>query len=314
MSPRLSIGWCLIGLGGLSCLPTVQATELPPVESVGGVELPAIPSSVASAAVEASAAAREQLTMEATESPVTNAEATAAIEVEPGTTELLRIARNYLNRLITPFEDPRVLTVNPVEVRKEGASVFLATSSEKPVGVHILSSDSEDTRGISLTLVPARIPPKTIELKWRAPSAEGAARAIPTRARRWEQSAPYVQKLLELAELVARGEVPPGYSLSTDGSGEAPCRVSGLTFEPGQRLTGSRFTVLVLRVTNAAAAAVELIGNVGCNVPGVALVAPWPDAHLAPGASTELYVIVINEAFEAQSRPLHRPSLLKVRP
>lgn len=304
---------CLAALGWFVALPTIVRAETPPVESVGDLSLPAIPPSVATAAVEASAAARERLSAEDIDSEAPAVETESAIEIEPGTTQLLRIARNYLNRLITPFEDPRVLTVNSVEVRKEGASVFLATSSEKPVGVHILSNDPDDTRGISLTLVPARIPPKTIELKWRTSGVEGAPRALSPRAKRWEQSAPYVEKLLELAELIARGEVPPGYSLAR-GSSDVICDVPGLTFETGQQLTGARFSVFVQRVTNAALSAVELIGNAGCNVPGIALVAPWPEAHLAPGASTELYVVVINEAFEAQPKSEHRPSLLEAAP
>jgi hypothetical protein len=182
------------------------------------------------------------------------------------------------------------------------------------VGVHILSNDPEDTRGISLTLVPARIPPKTIELKWRLASREDAPRSPSPQAKRWEQSSPYVEKLLELTQLVARGEVPPGYSLTSSMSGEVNCHSAELTFEWSQRLTGARFSVLVSRVTNRGASAIELTGNVGCNMPGLALVAPWPHAHLAPNAATELYVVVINEAFESEPSGQHRPSLLEREP
>lgn len=288
-----------------------NATEgLPPVESVGGVSLPAVPGTVAAAAVEAGANARQGLE-ESTESPANlAADTNITLEVVPGTTELVRIARNYLNRIITPFEDPKLLTVNPVEVRKEGASIYLTTASEKPVGVHILPNDPEDTRSISLTLIPARIPPKTIQLKWSEHAKAVAAPVSSARAKRWEQSSSYEEKLLELVEVVARGEVPEGYSLAP-AQEAVPCALPGVTFFAGQRLTGSRFSVFVLRATNAGRSTIEILSHAGCNAPGVALVAPWPQAYLDPGASTEVYVAVVNDAFEPMPRGQLRPSLLE---
>lgn len=285
---------------------------LPAVETVGGVSLPAVPGTVAVAAVEAGANARQSVEAAQESAPPLNvtADSNITLEVLPGTTELVRIARNYLNRLITPFEDPKLLTVNPVEVRKEGSSIYLTTSSEKPVGVHILPNDPEDTRSISLTLIPARIPPKTIQLKWGEHKAASAIPISSARAKRWEQSSAYEEKLLELAEIVARGEVPEGYSLS-----EAPeslsCALPGVQFFVGQRLTGSRFSVFVLRATNVGRSTIEILSHAGCSFPGVALVAPWPQAYLEPNASTEIYVAVVNEAFEPQPRGQLRPSLLE---
>lgn len=313
MSARVLATWTatlLLALIGMPLRAQTAASGLPPVESVGGVSLPAVPSTVATTAVNAAADASQRLEGVSDAASIQPAETNIELNVVPGTTELVRIARNYLNRIITPFEDPKLLTVNPVEVRKEGSSIYLTTASEKPVGVHILSNDPQDTRSISLTLIPARIPPKTIQLKWGEHALAISVPASATRAKRWEQSSSYEEKLLELVEIVARGEVPEGYSLSP-AQDTVTCTLPGVTFFAGQRLTGSRFSVFVLRATNAGNSTIELLSHAGCNATGVALVAPWPRAYLEPGASTELYVAVVNEAFEPTARGQLRPSLLE---
>lgn len=302
----------VIATGILVCCPVAWADGSgPPVEAVGGVSLPGVPPAVAAAAVQASTAAKEATTSETPDGSAASAAADGNITltIAPGTTDLVRIARNYLNRIITPFENPKLLTANPVEVKKEGSSLYLTTSSERPVGVHILSNDPEDTRSISLTLVPARIPPKTITLRW----PEGASAAlVPVsmgKARRWEESAPYEDKLFELVEQVAQGKVPDGYALAP--AGEAvPCKLPEVEFYTGQRLTGAHFSVFVLRATNVGRSPLEVLSHAGCDLPGVALVAPWPRAYLEPNESTELFVAVVNEAYKPRAKEQLRPSLL----
>lgn len=307
---RALVGVVLLA-GGAALSHAQDAKDgLPAVESVGGVSLPAVPGVVASAAVDAGESARQKVeeTLESTANLAADSNVTLA--VRPGTTELVRIARNYLNRIVTPFDDPKLLTVNPVEVRKEGSSIYITTASERPVGIHILPNDPDDTRSISLTLIPARIPPKTIQLTWDEQTSLATRPASDARAKRWEQSSAYVEKLLELVEIVARGQVPDGYSLSA-APGELPCTLPGVEFFVGQRLTGSRFSLFVLRATNVGGATIEIRSHAGCDFPGVALVAAWPQAYLEPNHSTELYVAVVNEAFEPQPRGQVRPSLLE---
>jgi conjugal transfer pilus assembly protein TraK len=300
-----------MALASASLAEQSMEPRLPPVETIGGVSLPGVPAAVATSAVNAAAsAAQSQAEPSDPASDVKSAETNIELTVLPGTTELVRVSRGYLNRIITPFESPKLLTVNPVEVRKEGSSIYITTTSEKPVGVHILSNDPEDTRSISLTLIPARIPPRTIQLTWEDSVSTPIAPVSAARAKRWEQSASYEEKLLELVELVARGEVPNGYSLSS-ALDAITCSLTGVTFLAGQRLTGSRFSVFVLRATNASKSTIELLSHAGCNSRGVALVAAWPHAYLEPGASTEVYVAVVNEAFEPQPRGQLRPSLLE---
>ena len=294
MSARWIAGWCLtlVGSGALA--------DGPPVEEVGGVSLPGVGASVL--AEEEQASAQPVFSNASIQTPVN-------IVVRPGVTELVPIARNYLNRIDTPFESPKLVTVNPIEFQKEGSAIFLTTSSEKPVGVHIVSNDPEDTRSISLALVARAIPPQTITLSWANQTSAGLVPAMRVKAQRWEEATPYEETLYRLAEHVARGEIPEGYSLA-EAVEPLPCQLPGVEFYTGQRLTGAHFSVFVLRATNTSRSNLEILAHAGCNVPGVRLVAPWPRAHLAPGESTELFVAVTNETYEPPEASNYRPSLL----
>lgn len=297
-----------VGAAALMALSWVAESQQPPVRTVGGVSLPGVPPEVTSSADKGGNMPRE-LTAPAGASAAEQGDSNVAITVTPGAAEIVRIASGFLNRIITPFENPKLLSVNPVEVQKEGSSLYVAVSSDRPVGVHVLSNDPEDPRSISLTLIPARIPPRTVTLKWPDGKGFAATPAAGAKAKHWEESAPYEETLLELVGVIARGEIPEGYSLAEHPTA-LPCALPGLRFETGQRLTGTHFSVFVLRATNTTRSSLEIYSHGGCNLPGVVLVAPWPSAYLEPQASTELYVAVSNDTFEPRGFARLRPSLL----
>ena len=115
---------------------------------------------------------------------------------------------------------------------------------------------------------------------------------------------------MELFSLIARGEIPPGYTMVK--TPEAiPCQMPGVSLYVGQRLNGSNFSVYVLRATNDGSSTIEIVQNAGCRAAGVVAVAPWPNAYLAPGESTEVYVGVANDAYMPRPQPNLRPSLLE---
>ena len=291
---------------GAQDLPIELEDQPLPIETVGGVTLPGVPVGVS-----------DPLPLEApnlTQRGVDTAlytDTRLTITVQEGTTEVINVSRGYLNRIVTPFENPKLVTVNSIQFQKEGSSLFVSASGEAPVGVHIMSNDPADARSISLALVPSPIPPRTIELRWPGQVADPVvARITAQRAERWEESQPYVDGLVDLFGTIARGEVPPGYALAnaTDG---LTCEIPGLAVEIGQRLTGSHFSVYVMRVTNPGSTGVEILQHAGCRSSRVLAVAPWPNAYLAPMTSTELYVVVSNAPEPVPIDNL-RPSLLQV--
>jgi conjugal transfer pilus assembly protein TraK len=304
---KIRAGWLALCLAG--ALTPAQA-EAPPVAVVGGVSLPGVVPTVGIEGARSTIASRggDVGSPVAQTAPETS-DSNISITVSPGATELVRIAAGYLNRIETPFENPKLLSVNPLEVQKEGSSLYVATTSERPVGVHVLSNDSEDSRSISLTLIPARIPPRTVTLKWPDSTPEWAGALSNGKAKRWEESTPYEEKLLELVQGAAQGKVPDGYTMS-ERTSAVPCALAGVKFVTGQRLSGSHFSLFVLRATNTSRSTIEISRSGGCDFGGVVVVAPWPRAYLEPGASTELYVGVENSVFEPRAVDRVRPSLL----
>lgn len=288
---------------------SADAQQLPPVQSVGGISLPGVPAAVTHQAPRPNVTPRETDGLAGNSTSTGDEDANVAITVTPGATEIVRIASGYLNRIITPFESPKLLSASSLEVQKEGASLYVAGPTDRPVGVYVLSNDPEETRGISLTLIPARIPPRTVTLKWPEGAAGAPVSGSNTKSKRWEESASYEETLLGLVQDIARGEIPEGYSLQ-DTTAAPRCVFPGVTFTAGQRLSGSHFSAFVLRATNTSHSVLELTENAGCNLPGVVLVAPWPNARLEAGVSTELYVVVLNDVFDPAPIGRVRQSLL----
>ena len=77
------------------------------------------------------------------------------IKPKRGKTDNVVIARGKLNRIVTPYSDPKILTVDAVETKIDGSAVYIATDSESPVSLFI--SDSESGHTVSLQLTPKEL-------------------------------------------------------------------------------------------------------------------------------------------------------------
>lgn len=288
-----------------SALPPVQLAPEAKPNAAAIPPLPAVPPSVVRDSIDAASKATAGLSRN---EELAEPEGPTTITIRPGITELLRVAKGYLNEFVTPFDDPIVITAQEdVTWKKIGRTVLLGSGDERPLGVHIRSSDESDPRDISLALIPAKIPPKSVTLKW--PGVALVSTGSNARAKRWEESEPYQDTLTQLASTLARGELPDGYALEEAGE-ELPCSLPEVHYHTGQKLVGYHFTTYVLKVTNVGGSVVELQAHAGCNFPEVAMVAPWPYAQLQPGMSTELYVAVSNDETKPQTSVQRRPSLL----
>jgi len=118
----------LIGTGPL------QAADDP------GIELPPVPRAVLAAArIGAASGGFRHVSVSKGEGT-----GTAALElgprtlvVTPGTTAIVEVAIDHLNRIVTPFAAPRVRTVSQATTQVEGNAVYVATASEDPVSLYI---------------------------------------------------------------------------------------------------------------------------------------------------------------------------------
>ena len=229
------------------------------------------------------------------------------LTLKSGRNEVVQIARNHLNRLVTPFANPVAkTTAAATSTSVEGQIVYVATSATEPVSMFVIDGDNP-VNAISLTLLPRDVPAASVTLNLDGyvpgPSADSA---LPMRG---EAGDDFVSVLRETLRALAQGEVPSGFGMRalTPGTPGAPeCLMPGLAVSAAQVVTGKDLQVYVSKVTNRTGIP-QSVDEQACASDQVVAVAAWPYVELMPGQSTELFVAVRRSA---PQRGQSRPSLL----
>lgn len=236
------------------------------------------------------------------------------ITVRNGVTEIIKIPKNFLTRMITPFAKPEAKSVNDVEVEVVGSTIYLTPTSDQPIGLFVY--DTEDpTSAMTLQLIPQDIPQRDISLRLvgsrptLAPGGrggEGRGAASGPGADRGNQ--PYTSDIVALMVEVARGKVPSGYTLANPIGNEADCNIPGVKSTLGQLVDGQRRKVAVLVLENLTSRPIE-VNEQACYRSGVVGVSIWPNPVIDPGQKTEAYILMNHQepAFDAGST---RPKLV----
>lgn len=240
--------------------------------------------------------------------------------MEYGVNKIVEISLGHPNRIVTPFGDPEVtstsLTSSTVtgecgEVCIKDHVIYVATAKTSPVTMFITDKGAE-SRALSLTMIPARIPPREISL--RLNDSTGYVGIPSKKAEKWEQSQPYVETIRGLFRKLASGEVPQGYSFGKvpQGLPLPGCSLpwAEVDFANGQFLLGHNLSVYVGVATNKSNRPVELDEQL-CGGWDVAAVAAWPLTMLEPGQSTEIYLA--KKYRPNTSSASKRPSLIRGR-
>ncbi|CAM3173913.1 conjugal transfer protein [Pseudomonas floridensis] len=240
------------------------------------------------------------------------------VVVSNGTNTLIPISRGQMNRIVTPFDVPKVQTVSTADISVSGNVLYVTTSEDKPVTMYV-TPDDDETVAISLTLLPQGVPPIQANLIL-AKNVQGLASGLPVtsstnysgQARKWERSQPYMDTLRSLMREMALGKLPRGYSFGalTNGNKIPACAQPSLSFDfsKSQLIEGHDFKVFVATAENVSAKTVEF-DHASCTHPQRAAVSAWPDEVLEPGQKTEVFVITRVPTEVPQSST--RPSLLQ---
>lgn len=221
--------------------------------------------------------------------------------VEPGRTIFLDVALNQMNRFITPWKKPRIVSAHEVTHYVRGNAVYIAPSSNEPLGIYITSGD--ESQAISLGLFPKAIPPREVTLEMPGIQVSSASEE----AMKWETSTDYLTTITQLLEDTAHGNIPPGYGLRQPNERDAHyvCDMPGLNISaPLQVLDGGHLAVHIMKVTNTGALPVEAQEHT-CLQDGVAAAAVSPPAVLEAGETREMYLVVKmgQDGFQTQVRP-----------
>lgn len=222
------------------------------------------------------------------------------LKVTPGVNQIITISTDQPNRIITPFNNPQILSSalqggkgkECGEVCVKGNVVYISTKKDYPLGLFITEKGNEQT-AISLTLVPRRIPPREVSLVL-SDSANTLTMTGTEEANVWETSQPFVNTLKKTLLAIALGEVPSGYHLQKIPSkyNLPVCSQEGLKFDfnKGQLMAGVNLNYTIGKVTNVSNKPIELL-EASCGGYDVAAVAAYPYNLLEPNQSTEIYVV-----------------------
>lgn len=239
------------------------------------------------------------------------------VTVIPGRNVEVPISADHLNRIVTPFEEPAVHTVDKAKTKIDGNSVYVSIGADDGPAAMFITDRGQDDPSISLTLVPKVTTPKEVRLKldgnWPVTISGGSGTLVggSSKAAKWEKSQPYMDAIQQVLLHIARGEVPQGYNMRDyfNYDPKVTCRLP-VQIDPRQVLEGHNFQVIVSRLTNKSSAPLVL-NEEACYHPGVRAVALWPWARLEPRQSAELYVVVQRSSPQS---PRMRPSVINTLP
>ncbi len=228
------------------------------------------------------------------------------ITMQPGVNEIVQVALNHLNRIVTPYIEPKITTSSPATTEVRDNVIYIGTTQSSPLTLFITEQGSEE-QALSLTLIPQKIPPREIFLKL---SESNSYTQVSQRAKKWEETQPYIATIEKLFRSIALGELPSGYNFSKLPKGQLPaCRQSGLEFDftQGQTVMGHHFIVHVGLAVNTSPGLIEFVEDT-CGDWDIAAVAAFPKNALMPGERTEIY-IAQKRNYKREIK-IERPSLL----
>lgn len=133
----------------------------------------------------------------------------------------------------------------------------------------------------------------------------------PAQALAYEGRHPYLETLTVMLRDIAQGNVPDGYGFEAVDNGYVPgspqCQIPGVQVRAMQVIVGGAFKTIVAKATNTSIGHVDVREEL-CKGGDLRAVAAWPRTSLAPGQSTELYLVVGSQTDDRAIAS--RPSLL----
>ena len=234
------------------------------------------------------------------------------VTVKPGVTQMVKISKDYLNRLITPFPNPILPTIADIDYTISDNIIYITPKTDKPFSVFI-TDKSNQKDSISVLFVPDSILPR--EVTFHLEGYDSKADFLTTDAlsqianMNGSTTDTYNQQIVNVMKNLAKGNIPNGYTLNELNKAKAPqCKFTLMDSNPMQMLETTNRRIFIYKVTNRAANTQSILEN-ACYREGVVASAAYPYVNLEPNQSTEFYVLV-NKDFQSDSMQ-QRPVLVK---
>lgn len=247
--------------------------------------------------------------------------------LRPRQNQAIPVGVGLMNSIETNFKSVAVRTSDDSSIIEiEDGYIYITPNSLEPVGV-IIYEDGVLESQVSLLLVPLNAPPAMVDVEvaltpdMQFKASEYQARLEKERIeqrteaeRRREELAGtrqsgHTRGIVDTLTPVARGQVPPGFSLSHSipNDFKHPCRVS-IRHETGQRLSGGTEYIDVVIMHNDLDRPYEVREEM-CLSEDAKAVAIFKASYLMPGQETEVYILRDKNFYQERARQNTRPRL-----
>ncbi|MFX4226365.1 MAG: hypothetical protein ACFHHU_00315 [Porticoccaceae bacterium] len=246
--------------------------------------------------------------------PCSNPTQLCTITVNTGQLEMLKLSSLHMNRLVTPFSRPEIVTTDQDNFKHDitGNSIYFQPKDGSRSVLYLREKGTEDPV-IQLAVTGSNVVPRQIALEF----ADGTYYRPNGQSRSQDDQEPsmtapsVMQQVRAEFTKVAQMGVPDGFNLvhRSERLPEFCENHNGVTFsfKDGQKLSGADYDIYVGVVDNQTAYSVQL-DETWCAAQSVMAVAFWEDVLLPAGHQSEVYV-----AARHQDQPTYseRKSLIK---
>ena len=212
------------------------------------------------------------------------------IKVRHGITARVEVSDRDPSLISTPFRKPKIVDNDRIaQAKLMGGDIFVLPSRETTI--FIKDGAQTNSAVIGLHLVPTRKEARSVTL-----IMDGAIPAERRDNTDWANKPnDYIDSLRITMKQVVMGEVPNGY---TEGPLAAPMAVSGkIGAVPVRRYAGSETDIYEYQLTNNGSITVTLSEEAFASQT-VRAVELYPNIAVAPGQSTNVYIMFSKESIE----------------
>ncbi len=142
------------------------------------------------------------------------------IIIHPGATEIVPISQGFINRIVTPFSHPEVISssLEPSSADDcsnfciKGGVVYVSATSSTPLSMFIAESDNPEL-AFAVTLVPKLIPSREIIFRIEGSDYRVTSKTFDNFQPYSNLSSDYESSIRDILRSLALGEIPNGYSM-----------------------------------------------------------------------------------------------------
>jgi hypothetical protein len=216
---------------------------------------------------------------------------------EVGKTYRLEASTAAPNLIISPFEEPKLLTSSQDALRfvAHGRNLVVTVSAGGPVGAYITGKNPDDPL-VAVVFEPKPVPPRNYTMnvdgvivkKKSATDSKGGRKTASSAVR--GSAAEHTQRVVGLVQQVLMEKVPDGFGEVPTKSWPEARSQDGIVAQPIALLSSGEETITTLLVTNTSDRVVQLEEN-DFYGPGVEAVALTPHREIGPGEAIKAIVL-----------------------